>query len=275
MYEHRVANWDSAYANGVNIVGGDSFPARWAELAEAYRAGLAAMGRAELDVPYGEGARQVFDLIMPASEPMGLVLFVHGGYWLAFDKSSWSHLARGCVDSGYAVAIPSYTLCPANSVSEITREIAACLDVAARRIEGDIRLTGHSAGGHLVTRLLCRDVALAPDIRRRVARAVSISGVHDLRPLLKTSMKDRLRLDAAEAAAESPALLEPVPDARLVCWVGGAERAEFLRQSELLANIWVGLGATTSLVIEPDRHHFNVIDGLTDPLHPLTRALLA
>ena len=30
-----------------------------------------------------------------------------------------------------------------------------------------------------------------------------------------------------------------------------------------------------STVVEPDRHHFNVVDGLADPDHALTRALLA
>jgi arylformamidase len=83
-----------------------------------------------------------------------------------------------------------------------------------------------------------------------------------------------LHIDESEALAESPALLRPVDGARITCWVGGGERAEFLRQNALLANIWTGLGATTSAVVEPDRHHFNVIDGLADPDHPLTRTLL-
>ncbi len=51
--------------------------------------------------------------------------------------------------------------------------------------------------------------------------------------------------------------------------------AEFLRQNELLANIWTGLGATTSSVVEPDRHHFSIIDGLADAEHALTRTLLS
>ena len=61
---------------------------------------------------------------------------------------------------------------------------------------------------------------------------------------------------------------------RLTCWVGAGERAEFIRQNALLANVWTGLGAATAIVEEPDRHHFNVIDGLMQPDHPLTRALL-
>jgi hypothetical protein len=66
-----------------------------------------------------------------------------------------------------------------------------------------------------------------------------------------------------------------MPNARITCWVGGNERAEFLRQNALLANIWTGLGATTATVVEPDKHHFTIIDGLSDAEHPLTRTLLS
>ncbi len=93
--------------------------------------------------------------------------------------------------------------------------------------------------------------------------------------MILTKRNETLAINAAEAASESPALLEPLPDTRLVCWAGEQETSEFLRQNALLANIWIGLGAETEVVVEPDRHHFNIIDGLADPDHPLTQALLA
>ena len=102
---------------------------------------------------------------------------------------------------------------------------------------------------------------------------VSISGVHDLRPLLRTRLNDALRLDAGQARAESPALLEPREGVRLTAWVGAGERPEFIRQNALLANVWTGLGALTRAVEEPGRHHFDVIDGLTQPESSLTEAL--
>jgi hypothetical protein len=87
-------------------------------------------------------------------------------------------------------------------------------------------------------------------------------------------MNEDLMLDRTEAAAESPALLEPRPGVPLTCWVGAAERPEFRRQTALLANIWTGFGVTTRAVEEPDRHHFNIIDGLSEAHSPLTEALL-
>ena len=72
---------------------------------------------------------------------------------------------------------------------------------AAGFVAGPMVLTGHSAGGHLVARMGCRDVALAPGVRARIRHILPISPVADLRPLLETSMNADLRLDEAEAEA--------------------------------------------------------------------------
>jgi arylformamidase len=273
MLVHEIKDWDGAYANAVNIAGGSDYPARWNAAAERFRTAMADAGRAELDLRYGQAQRNRFDLFRPGTEPAGLLVFVHGGYWMSFDKSAWSHLAAGALAHGFAVALPSYTLCPENRISGITREIGQAIAHCAGLVEGPILLAGHSAGGHLVSRMICRDSPLPEEVRRRIRHVLSISGVHDLRPLMRTGMNATLRLDAAEARSESPALLEPVEGSRLTCWVGAAERSEFLRQNALLANVWKGLGALTACVEEPDRHHFNVIDGLADPDHPMTRLL--
>ncbi|WP_274627194.1 alpha/beta hydrolase [Arvimicrobium flavum] len=275
MIHRRIVDWDDAYANGVNIPGGDRWPAAWIGPAAAYRESMSAAGRAKLDLAYGEVPRNRFDLFLPEGAPKGLVVYIHGGWWKAFDKSVWSHLAAGSVDSGYAVAMPSYTLCPEARIADITREVAKAVEAAAAMIEGPIMLTGHSAGGHLATRMVTTTSPLPASVVGRVRHVVSIAGLHDLRATMRIPMYSDLGIDEAEALAESPALLVPAEGTRLTCWVGGAERAEFVRQSALLANIWTGLGAATAEVVEPDRHHFTIVDGLADKDHPLTRALLS
>jgi acetyl esterase/lipase len=275
MIHHQIVDWDDAYTNGANIAGGERWPAAWIEPAKIFREKLSSAGRAKLDLPYGQTERNRFDLFLPEGEAKGLVVFVHGGYWMATDKRCWSHLAAGPVANGYAVAMPSYTLCPEIRIAGIVDEIAAAIGAAAKLIEGPLMLTGHSAGGHLVCRMVCAPTSLAADVIQRIRHVLSISGLHDLRPLMRTAMNERLRIDEAEASAESPALLRPVDGLRLTCWAGASERAEFLRQNALLANIWTGLGARTATVVEPDRHHYNVIDGLCDAGHPLTRMLVS
>jgi arylformamidase len=274
MLSRKINDWDDAYANGVNIAGGDRWPAAWVTPAKEFRDGLSEAGRATLGIAYGEKPRNRLDLFLPEGKPKGLVVFVHGGYWMAFDNSYWSHLAGGAVAHGYAVAMPSYTLCPEVRIGDIVGEVGAAIAKAAELVDGPIMLTGHSAGGHLASRMVSATTPLKPAVTARIRNVISISGVHDLRPLMSTGMNGTLRIDEAEALAESPALLRPLTGARITCWAGGGERAEFLRQNALLANVWTGLGAATSEVVEPDRHHFNIIDGLTDPGHPLTRALL-
>jgi arylformamidase len=275
MLMRLVEDWDNAYANTRNIPRGDSWPGLWVEPAKTFREKLSADGRAVLDAAYGDHARNRFDLFRPKGEPKGLVVFVHGGYWMALDKSYWSHLAAGSVERGYAVAVPSYPLCPEVRIADIVRAIGKAIETAASLVEGPIYLTGHSAGGHLVARMVTTTSPLSEAVRGRIRHVVPISGLHDLRSLMKTAMNNDLRIDDAEALAESPALLRPLADTRVTCWVGEGERAEFLRQNALLANIWTGLGASTAVVEEADRHHFDVVDGLTNPAHPLTRLLVS
>ncbi len=259
-------NWDDSYANSAFIPGGDSFPARWTAAAAAFRA----QANARLDQRYGQDPREVYDLFLPEGTPRGTVIFIHGGYWLAFDKSSWSHLAAGPLAHGWAVAMPSYTLAPQARIGEIVRQIGRAVTTIAAAHPGELRLSGHSAGGHLATRMSC----VGAPFSGRIAKTLSISGLHDLRPLLRTSMRGELRLDEAEAMAESPALLEPRAGTVLTCWAGADERPEFIRQTELLANIWTGLGARTKQVIAPRRHHFDVIDDLADAGSSMVAELL-
>jgi arylformamidase len=274
MLSRRITDWDDAYANFPNIPSSERWPQAWADAARAYREERRAAGRVELGLAYGEGERNRYDLFLPDGEPLGLVVFVHGGYWMRFDRDLWSNLARGAVLRGHAVALPSYTLCPQIRIAGIVDEIGRAVEAAAHHISGPIRLAGHSAGGHLATRMVATTSPLPEAVAARIVNTLSISGVHDLRPLMSTALNETLRLDAAEAQAQSPALLAPRAGTRLTCWVGGGERAEFIRQNALLANVWTGLGAATCCIEEADRHHFNVVDGLSDPDAPITRALL-
>ena len=256
---------DDAFANAAYIPNGDAYPAQWAARAEAYRAEMSATGRAVLDERYGEGARNTYDVFLPSESLRGVIVFVHGGYWLRFDKSSWSHLARCAVEAGWVVAMPSYDLCPSVRISEITAQVRRFLDVISERFEGPIRLAGHSAGGHLVGRMVCSDQSAA--WQNRIERVVPISPVADLAPLMETSMNEVLGLKAEEARAESLVSYEK-PPVEVTVFVGADERPVFVEQAGELARRW-----QCGLVIEPQRHHFDVIEGLENSSSELFQAL--
>src|SRR5690606_31704800 len=168
-------------------------------------------------------------------------------------------------------AVPGYTLCPENRISGITREIATAIEFVASRVRGPLAISGHSAGGHLAARMACVNAPLPQPVRNRIRSVLSISGIHDLRPLMRTRMNQTLQLDVFEAEIESPALLIPVQGMRIGCWVGADERPEFLRQNALLANIWTGLAADTSASEVAGRNHFTVLGELSRPDSPMTR----
>jgi hypothetical protein len=106
-------------------------------------------------------------------------------------------------------------------------------------------------------------------VANRVARVVPISPLADLEPLMATAMNEKLHLDAAECATESPARLPLRPGCQAHVWVGGQERPAFLWQARTLSEEWACRWS-----VDPGRHHFDVIDGLADPGHPLTAACL-
>ncbi|MGP6089082.1 alpha/beta hydrolase [Antarctobacter jejuensis] len=256
---------DDAYANAAHIPGAEAYPDRWADSAAAYRQRMSVAGRARLGLMYGHGSRQAMDLFLPDKSPAGLVVFVHGGYWLRFDRSYWSHLAEGARARGWAVAMPSYDLCPRVRISDITRQVAQAVSVAAAEVSGPIRLTGHSAGGHLVARM---GKVLEATVAERVAHILPISPVSDLRPLMQTSMNKDLRIDEAEARVESP-IFAPPPAAPVTVWVGADERPAFIDQARKLQVVW-----DCALEIEAGKHHFDVIDALETPDSPMVARLL-
>ncbi|QFS84577.1 Alpha/beta hydrolase family protein [Roseivivax sp. THAF40] len=259
---------DDAYANAPHIPDAEAYPARWAEKAQALRSKLGAVNRARLGLMYGHGTRNAIDLFLPLRRPEGLLVFVHGGYWLRFGREDWSHLAEGPMAHRWAVAMPSYDLCPRVRIADITRQIADAIAVAAHEVPNvPIRLAGHSAGGHLVSRMLAPDM-LPEDVASRIEAVMPISPLCDLEPLLKTSMNAELGLDADSARAESP-LHQPKPSVPVTVWVGAEERPVFLDQARWLSEAW---GA--DLVEDAGRHHFDVIDGLEDPDSRMTKVVL-
>ena len=232
-------------------------------------------GRLREGLPYGAHPRQRLDLFLPAGAPRGLVVFVHGGYWRAFDRGTWSHLAAGPLAHGWAVAMPGYVLAPEARIAAITAMIAEAMAAAAAEVGGadparrafGRRAPGGAAGLRRQPAAGRGGGAGRPGgLDQRAARPAAAAAA--------TLNDECLRLDAAEAASESPALRLPREGRAVHAWVGDGERPEFVRQTTLIANIWTGLGAEMEQTIEPRRHHFNVIDGLTHPGSGLVEAIV-
>ena len=256
---------------------------RWfrhfAEASASARAALAP----KTDLRYGPRPKEVLDLFLPAGAARGTFVFLHGGYWRAFDKSDFSFVALPFVAAGYAVAVVNYDLCPEVSIATIVDECRHAIAWLIRDGASDganpdrIVVGGHSAGGHLTAMLFATDwkaLGLAGD---PFVGGISVSGVHDLAPLVLFSGNADFRLDAAEAERLSPMRLSPRTRAPLLLVAGADETSEFVRQTRILWDVWPAnrlAGARAPLLI-PDRNHFTVVVDFADADSELTRATLA
>lgn len=236
----------------------DEIVGAWARRAAQFRS---AQDHAEIDVAYGPTARQRFDLFRPsAGDGAPIALFVHGGYWQAFDKSYVSHLAQGLLERGIAVAMPSYDLCPDVSLPTIVEQIRRVTALLAARNSGPLIAIGHSAGAHLVAMAMQGG---------NIRRAVLLSGLFELEPFLRTQRGARLELPAEQAAAMSPQFL-PTPPGSAHVMIGAEEASEFLRQSSALAEKW-----SMPCEIVPATNHFTILDLLTSGDGMAVKAALA
>ena len=241
--------------------------ARWARDAEDYRAETLKRDRAQLGLSYGDTPRQFVDLFLPeAGNTAPLAMFIHGGFWRAFDPSSSSHMARGLNGRGVAVAVVGYDLCPIVTIADIIEQMRRACAFLWQRYGRRILVYGHSAGGHLAAAMVATDWhSLYPKAPADLVPAgYAISGLFDLTPLINVSVNQDLRLDEQVARGVSPLYWPIAPGRVLDAVVGDLETSEFKRQSQTMAQAWRQAKAETRYEELPG-NHFTVLEVLTDP----------
>jgi arylformamidase len=232
-----------------------------------------ALSECRLDLAYGPGTRDRFDYY-PCGDPhAALLIYIHGGYWQAGDKSQYGFVSEGPRASGFNVAILNYDLCPQVDFENIPTQLTRALIVLFGQAEElgfdpkQIILSGHSAGGHLTALLLATDFS-QHDSQLPVSlfkAGISISGVFDLIPLIPTSINTALGLDENRARPLSPIHMHPVSGTPLVTAVGGDESEEFLRQSAAMSKAWSCNGLRQGQYLEiPNCNHFTIVEQLAD-----------
>ncbi|MCD0503724.1 alpha/beta hydrolase [Bordetella petrii] len=258
------------------------FLAQYAAQSQAARAALPCAA----DVPYGDHADELLD-IFPAAPRAGaaaqgapVFVFIHGGYWRALSKDDSSGMAPAFTRAGAVVVAVNYSLAPAVTLDRIVDQVRRALAWVYRHIGrhgGDparIHVCGSSAGGHLVGMLLAggwhAGYGVPADV---VAGAAPLSGLFDLRPLVHTHINEWMRLSAADAERNSPALLPPGAGCPLVASYGANETDEFKRQTHDYMQAWQGRGLPARHVPMPGTNHFDIVLTLNDSASPLTRAI--
>ena len=219
------------------------------------------------DIPYSNKPRECLDVFPSPEKGSKTLVFIHGGYWQKFDKSSFHFIAGAFADYGITTVIINYPLIPAVNMDQVVQSCRKAVDWIYFNIvqwNGDpdqIYIAGHSAGAHLAATLMI----VEKQSRKTFIKGVcAISGIYNLIPIQLSNINDVLKMDKEAATRNSPAFKEPIELYLLLLAVGGAETTEFLDQSRELNTKWKNKTNSTELMVIPGLNHFSILDSFCD-----------
>jgi arylformamidase len=254
---------DQLYSQRNRIEGYDDYLKRWPDESAAARETLGA----ELDVAYGDGEAETYD-VFPAGDGAPIQVFVHGGYWYSQDKTVFESMAPAFVARGATLISINYPLAPAVTMTQLVEACRRCLvhifqkGAAWGSDPNQLFVAGHSAGGHLAAALMSTDwprldAALPEDM---IKGALPISGLYDLEPIRQLTMNDTLHISKDEARHLSPILSVPPVGGAMTLAVGTNEGSEFSRQQADYAAAWKAGGLACETLYLEGQNHFSIVD---------------
>lgn len=220
------------------------------------------------DLRYGDHPLRTLD-VFPADSAGGRApvhIFFHGGYWRAQDKKNFAFVAAGLVPLGITTVIANYELCPASTLDGAVDSALAAFEWTCRHIgeyggdEGQISLSGHSAGAHLVAEILATDWSTRGIDDAALTGATMISGIFDPTPAMFTTVNEQLQLDEAIATRHNVERRAPVvKDCPSVVIVGGQEPVHWIDQSFRYSHHLRRHGLDPAVHVLPGEDHFGIL----------------
>jgi arylformamidase len=218
---------------------------------------------------YGDGEDEFVCLSDRAATTRPIHLFLHGGYWQELSWRDALFPVSGFVDQDLVYGAINYSLAPAVTLAEIIDQCRRAVAAVSRASlasggDGQVSLSGSSAGAHLAAAMATTDWARLGLPINPVAALVLLSGIYDLRPLVPTSINDALRLDPATARRLSP-ILYPAASGipALIAW-GEEETNAFKQQSKAFAAHWHNAGSEVTAFEVAGRSHFSIVFDLSN-----------
>jgi arylformamidase len=223
------------------------------------------------NLAYGNLPRERLD-VFPSPKPHSKTLvFIHGGYWQLFDKSSFYFIAAAFARYDITTVLLNYPLSPADSMDQIVascRKAISWLKDNLAELGGDpdqIYVAGHSAGAHLATMLIAGD---NPENNAVSLKGIcAISGIYNLIPIQLSKINNVLKMDKVMVNRNSPAFFTPFISCLSLITVGALETEEFKDQSKELYHNWQNKTKSKHIELE-GLNHFSILDSLyhTDSL---------
>jgi acetyl esterase/lipase len=231
----------------------------------------------QVDVVYGSHVRHRLDIYRPAGQPRAIVVYVHGGGFVAGDKNGdgvfYRNVGRWLARQGFLAVLPNYRLAPADGWPAGARDVQAVLQWIDEKREGlDARkaplvLWGQSAGASHVATWLFDDNARGGEAAH-VDGVMLMSGFFSASAPLPPGPSAYFGEDVSLYEQRSP--LTHVRAVETPIWLGVAELDPgwIAQQSYAMARaLTVALGSSPSFHFFRGHNHVSTVHSLGSPQH--------
>lgn len=237
----------------------------------------------QADVAYGPHARHRLDVYRPEEFCQAIVVFVHGGGFVAGDKNSdgvfYRNIGRWLARQGLAAVLPNYRLAPESAWPAGARDVQAALQWVEQHrgtfgVGRPIILWGQSAGASHVASWLFDDAARG-GAATDVAAVMMLSGFYSAEAPLPPGPRAYFGDDVSLYSRRSPlahAGSSPIP-----LWLGVAELDPgwIAQQTYSLAGaLTLAKGHSPEFHFFRDHNHVSTVQSLGSPQHTAGDELL-
>jgi acetyl esterase/lipase len=231
------------------------------------------------DISYGTYSAQKFDIYVPknANTPLPLIIFVHGGAWIAGDKGDVSAIAKFLANQGFVVINMNYRLLPTFSYPAPLEDFQMVLRWVKQNSEqyridtAHIGMSGHSAGGHLVALYALtqnEDYITNGSTLPRVYAIAPMAGGYTLEGINITSPRRENTIIAWLKTADPQSMGLPIyridsdDNVSFLLLHGDQDTNSPPAQSTMFYDALVAEGVPAELKIYPGRDHLTLVSGI-------------
>lgn len=240
----------------------------------------------KLEIEYGSTPGQKLDILgTDLTDDAPILVYVHGGYWQQLSREISRYPAMSLYQARIKTIVVGYDLCPAVTLAEIVNQIQNAarfvFEYAEKMGSRGVYFAGHCAGAHLVAKVLSNVEFLdnTPG-SMRLQGAFLISGMYDLREVVRTSINKVLQLPKEWAVPLSPQFdcFTHLQERRVRIYILAAQNdsPSYKKQSrefyELLHNTC--LMQNMYLEIKDNVDHFDIVECFTKDDNYLKNLLL-
>lgn len=231
----------------------------------------------QVDVVYGSHVRHRLDVYRPASPPRAIVVYVHGGGFVAGDKNGdgvfYRNVGRWLARQGFLAVLPNYRLAPADGWPAGARDVQAVLQwIDEKREALDARdaprvLWGQSAGASHVATWLFDDSARGGEAAH-VDGVMLMSGFYAASAPLPAGPRAYFGEDVSLYDQRSP--LTHVRSVATPVWLGVAELDPgwIAQQTYAMARaLTVAMERSPGFHFFRDHNHVSTVHSLGSPQH--------